>query len=118
MFINKLGNPFPIRSAHAMKTKAAEVSLRYRLAVTSRIVAAIVGGYLVAVLASLCVSWGLPMARLQAVMTAMMISFVVWLVAVIWCFACASATRAWLGVGLGALLLGGLAGCLHGVAHP
>lgn len=100
-----------------MKTKAAGVPLSYRLAVTSRILAAALGGYLVAVLASLCVSWGLPMARLQAVMTGMMISFVVWLLMVIWCFACASATRAWFGVGLSALLLGALAGGLYGVAH-
>ncbi|UFH48616.1 DUF3649 domain-containing protein [Pseudomonas sp. KNUC1026] len=101
-----------------MKTKATGVPMSYRLAVTSRILASLFGGYLVASLVSLCVSWGLPMVRLQAVITGMMVSFVVWLLVVIWCFACSSALRAWLGVGLCALLSGGLAAALHGVAHP
>lgn len=81
------------------------ISASYRLAVVSRIVAALAGGYLLASLANVALSLLLPLARAEAVVSGMMLSFLVLLVAILWCFACRSATRAWLGLlGWAALL--------------
>lgn len=100
-----------------MKTKAPGVSLAYRLAVTSRVIAAAVGGYAVASLASVCLAWGLPMARAQAVITSMMLAFIVYLLVVLWCFACRSAYRAWAGILACALVLGAFDAGLYWVNH-
>jgi hypothetical protein len=86
--------------------KGAALSLAYRLAVTSRILAALFGGYLVAALTSVCVSQWMPMARADAVVTGMLLSFLSYLVAVLWCFACRTAWQAWIGVLLPSALLG------------
>lgn len=72
--------------------------LSYRLAVTSRVLAALLGGYVLAALASICLGLWLPMPRADAVISAMMTSFLVYLVAVLWCFACRSAWQAWFGL--------------------
>ena len=94
----------------ARKVKAGEVSLAYRLAVTSRIVAALFGGYLLAALTSVCFTQWLPMSRVDAVITGMLVSFLAYLGAVIWCFACRSAWRAWAGIVLPAVILGAVFG--------
>ncbi|WP_431701846.1 DUF3649 domain-containing protein [Pseudomonas sp. BR20] len=92
-----------------MKSKT---SLRssYRLAVTSRVLAAVVGGYLMASLASICLALWMPTSRADAVITGMMSSFVFYLLAVLWCFACRTAWRAWCGVMLPSAVLATLAG--------
>jgi hypothetical protein len=88
-----------------MKGKISTLPVSYRLAVTSRVLAAVVGGYVVAALASVSLTMLLPMARAEAVVTGMMTSFLVYLVAVLWCFACRTALQAWLGLGVpGAVL--------------
>ncbi|MGY3023852.1 putative iron-regulated membrane protein [Pseudomonas lurida] len=79
-----------------MKSKTS-LPVSYRLAVTSRVLAAVVGGYLMASLASICLALWLPTSRADAVITGMMSSFVFYLLAVLWCFACRSAARAWFG---------------------
>lgn len=77
----------------------------YRLAVLSRLVAAVAGGYALASLStSLLAAW-LPMARADAVMTATMLSFIVFTIAVIWVFAARDAWHAWGGLVLPLLLL-------------
>lgn len=91
--------------------KALPVS--YRLAVTSRVLAAVLGGYIVAALASVSLSLWLPMARADAVVTGMMTSFLAYLGAVIWCFACRSAWRAWLGLLVPSLVLAPVAGLAY-----
>ncbi|EKS69973.1 hypothetical protein BURK_017885 [Burkholderia sp. SJ98] len=63
----------------------------------SRIVAAIFGGYALAALASVA-ALALPMSKPQAVLTGMLVSFVVYVCAVIWVFAVRSARRAWSGL--------------------
>ncbi len=63
----------------------------------SRIVAAILGGYVLGALASVA-ALALPMARPQAVMTGMLASFLFYTGAVIWVFLARSATRAWTGL--------------------
>ena len=94
-----------------MKGKSLPVS--YRLAVTSRVLAAVFGGYLVTALASVCLTLWVPMARTEAVVTGMMSSFVVYLLAVIWCFACRTAWRAWFGLIVTSLVFAAAAGLAY-----
>ena len=92
-----------------MKAPAANASwLKYRWAVTSRAVAAIVGGYGLAAATSACLAVWLPMGRADAVVTGQMVSFVIYSIAVIWVFATRNAWRAWAGVVGPTLVLVGL----------
>lgn len=80
-------------------------SLRYRLAVASRVVAAIVGGYGLAASATALLSLLLPLTRADAVITATLLSFTVYTCAALWVFATRNAWHAWLGVGLPTLVM-------------
>ncbi|AHC33821.1 MULTISPECIES: DUF3649 domain-containing protein [unclassified Pseudomonas] len=100
-----------------MKSKTS-LPVSYRLAVTSRVLAAVVGGYLMASLASICLALWLPTSRADAVIVGMMSSFVFYLLAVLWCFACRTAGRAWLGVMAPCVLFATLAGAGWWVARP
>lgn len=73
-------------------------ALRYRLAVASRALAAIVGGYGVAALASAVLALWLPGTRASATAWATLAAFVVYVVAVMFVFATRSAWRAWGGL--------------------
>lgn len=88
----------------AMK-KPVSVPLRYRLGVASRCLAASVGGYALASASSAFIAALVPAAPAQAAVSGMMLAFVLYVVAVLWVFACASATKAWLGVGASTLVL-------------
>ncbi|MFJ4395687.1 DUF3649 domain-containing protein [Pseudomonas sp. NPDC089396] len=101
-----------------MKRNAAGLPLSYRLAVTSRSLAALLGGYLLASMASVCISLLLPLPQVDAALTGMMLSFVFYLLAFIWCFACRSAWRAWLGMLVPSLLLGLLNGFVYWMKNP
>lgn len=101
-----------------MKSKAAGLPLSYRLAVTSRSLAALLGGYLLASMASVCITLLAPMAQADATMTGMMLSFVFYLLAFIWCFACRSAWRAWLGMMLPSLVLGAINALAYWMKQP
>lgn len=92
-----------------MKSKTS-LPVSYRLAVTSRVLAAVIGGYLMASLAAICLALWLPTSLADAVVTGMMSSFVFYLLAVLWCFACRTAWRAWAGVMVPSALLATLAG--------
>lgn len=87
--------------------------LRRRLAILSRAVAAVVGGYaLASVFAVACAVLPgaravLPGARADAVLAGMLSSFAVYVGAFLWAFAASSALRAWLGLLLPAALLAG-----------
>ncbi|PLC49371.1 iron uptake protein [Pollutimonas subterranea] len=70
----------------------------------SRIVAALVGGYALAALASVA-AVALPISRSEAVLTGMLASFAVYASAVVWVFAVRSAWRAWGGLLVAALPL-------------
>ncbi|CAG9171197.1 DUF3649 domain-containing protein [Cupriavidus respiraculi] len=70
-------------------------------ALLSRIVAAVLGGYALAALASLA-ALALPISRPQAVLTGMLASFAVYAGAVVWVFAVRSARRAWAGLAIAA----------------
>ncbi|MDR5741516.1 MULTISPECIES: DUF3649 domain-containing protein [unclassified Caballeronia] len=67
----------------------------------SRIVAAMFGGYALAALTSVA-ALALPIDKTQAVLTGMLLSFIVYACAVIWVFAVRSAMRAWCGLLVGA----------------
>jgi ABC-type polysaccharide/polyol phosphate export permease len=70
----------------------------------SRIAAALFGGYALAALASVA-TLAFPIARPQAVLTGMMLSFLIYAGAVIWVFAVRSAARAWTGLVVAAVPL-------------
>lgn len=63
----------------------------------SRIIAALLGGYVLAALSSVAVL-ALPMPKPQAVIAGMLASFLVYAGAVIWVFAVRNAWHAWLGL--------------------
>lgn len=87
----------PKAAGRAAKPKPAGVPVAYRLAVASRFIVATFGGYLLASLFSMCLAQWLPMPRAEAVVTGMMLSFLAYLGAFIWCFSCRSAWLAWAG---------------------
>jgi Protein of unknown function (DUF3649) len=100
-------------SPNALARRPARVvssSLRYRLAVAARAIAAIFGGYGVAALSSIVLALCLPvffgMARSEATMTGLLASFAVFALAVMWVFAARTALRAWSGLAIAAGLLG------------
>lgn len=86
------------------------ISVRYRLTVASRAAAAVFGGYAVAALATGFLSLALirwaGMARIEAVVTATLLSFVWYALAVIWVFAVHTARRAWFGLIVSGAVLG------------
>ena len=101
------------RAAQAPRTAArkAQVSLGYRLAVASRVAAALFGGYALAALTSICLAQFLPLPRVHAVVLGMTLCFLVYPPAVIWCFACRSALRAWVGLALPCAVLAAACAC-------
>ncbi|RZT31334.1 DUF3649 domain-containing protein [Cupriavidus agavae] len=86
------------------------ITVGYRVGVASRALAAILGGYAVAALATGCLSLVLArwtgMARADAVVTASLLSFLWFALAVVWVFAAGTATRAWIGLAVPAAVLG------------
>ncbi|MEN4827407.1 DUF3649 domain-containing protein [Pseudomonas sp. P39-UII1] len=101
-----------------MKRTAAGLPLSYRLAVISRSLAALLGGYLLASMVSICVALLAPMPQVDATLTGLLLSFVFYLLAFIWCFACRSAWRAWLGVLLPSLVLAMVNGLAYWMKNP
>ena len=79
---------------------------RPRLALISRIVAALIGGYALASVFSIFLSFLLPSALPEAVLGATLFSFAIYTAAIIWVFAAASAVRAWLGLLIPGALMG------------
>ncbi|MFY9479798.1 MAG: DUF3649 domain-containing protein [Aquabacterium sp.] len=81
-------------------------SARHRWMVASRALAAIGGGYVLAALSAAALAVSLPLARVDATLTATMLSFLVYACAVVWVFAARTAGRAWLGLLVPSLALG------------
>ncbi|OAM87472.1 DUF3649 domain-containing protein [Termitidicoccus mucosus] len=83
------------------------VPLRARLAVASRALAAVAGGYAVAALFTATLALALrSLPKDEAVKFATMPAFLVYAAAVVWVFATRTARRAWLGLVIAAALLG------------
>ena len=94
---------------------------RYRLAVCGRVLAALVAGYALAAASAAAIGLLLTAtgtSRVEAVMAATQLSFVVHACAVLWVFACDSARRAWLGLLVPTLLLSLLAWLLAPEVTP
>lgn len=87
-----------------------KLTASYRLAVASRALAAIIGGYALTALATTALAIFLPLSRSEASMTATLLSFVIYTCVVLWVFATRSATRAWLGIVAPGIVLGALIG--------
>lgn len=89
--------------------KASKPAGRPRAAwpgIASRCVAAVLGGYLLAALVAVaCAAWLGP-PRAEAVLTGMLLGFLVHAGAVIWVFAARNAARAWVGLALPMAALG------------
>ncbi len=73
--------------------------------VFSRCLAAILGGYALAAAFTVFLSIALPMPRAEAVYLASLLSYVVFVIAVLWVFAARTAWRAWAGVIVPTLIL-------------
>lgn len=67
----------------------------------SRIIAAIVGGYGFTYAFTAALARVLPVNKVDALISATLLSFAVYTSAVLWAFACRSARRAWAGLALG-----------------
>jgi hypothetical protein len=80
----------------------------YRLAIASRAVAAIVGGYALTAIATFALAIFLPMSKAEASLTATMLSFLIYTCAVVWVFATRTAWRAWAGILVPSIALGAL----------
>lgn len=80
----------------------------YRPAMFSRVLAAVVGGYGLASVATIALSHLLPSSLPEAVLGATILSFAIYTAAIIWVFAAASAARAWIGLLLPATLMAAL----------
>lgn len=91
--------------------KAVRVDWRYRLAITSRALAGGLGGYALAAAATAALTLGLMpfMPRVEAVLTATLLSWLIYACAVAWAFYARTAWGAWAALGLPALALGALA---------
>lgn len=91
--------------------KAARVDWRYRLAITSRAVAAIGGGYALAAgfTAALSLALAQWMPRVEAVLTATMLAWLAYAMAAGWAFYARTAWGAWGGTLLPALAMGACA---------
>lgn len=86
---------------------------RHRLALLSRVLAAVLGGYLLASVSTVFLSFVLPAALPEAVLGATLFSFAIYTAAIVWVFAARSTTRAWLGLLLPGGALAALAGALY-----
>ena len=96
------------------KSAKPVVQTGYRWAVASRVLAACLGGYVVAAVVSVALALVLPhvsaASRADGVLIATLLSFAVYTVVALWVFCARSAVRAWAGLLGAALVLG--AGCL------
>lgn len=85
--------------------KIIEFSLRLKLLlgqnfflVLSRVVAAILGGYVLANCLSILLAYLLPLPQADGVLVGIQASFAIYAVAVIWVFAAKTAKQAWFGL--------------------
>jgi len=102
-------------SSHA-DTRDRGRAPRHRLAVASRTLAAVAGGYVLASAATALLSVALPVSRASAVLTATMLSFAIFTAAVMTAFAVSSALRAWLWLAPPGAALAAIAWWLSGSA--
>lgn len=76
----------------------------YRFGVLSRTLAAVAGGYCLASILAILLARSLPLPAASALMTALLLGFLLHAAAVIWVFAARTALRAWVGLLVPAVL--------------
>lgn len=76
--------------------------------ITSRTLAAALGGYALSALCAMALAVILPMPRNEAVITGILAAFLLCACAAIWAFSVRSAWRAWGGIALVSLVFGAL----------
>lgn len=75
---------------------STQTGISHRWLTMSRVAAAVGGGYGLMTTSSLLLARILPLAPVDAVMTAMMLSFAIYATVILWVFAARSVARAWL----------------------
>lgn len=79
--------------------------MRHRIAVASRALAALVGGYGLATAFTVALGRALSLPKEEILNTAALPAFLLYAGAAVWAFYASSAVRAWLGIGLPAVIL-------------
>ena len=82
---------------------------RYRREIAVRVLAAVLGGYVLANVVAVIIPFLVPLSTSSAVMTSLLLSFAIYTAAVLWVFSVKSVHRAWLGLAVPSVLLGALA---------
>lgn len=83
------------------------MTLSYPGRIVSLVLAATFGGYLLTSAVMILIAAVLPLSRADAVITSALLSFAVYTAVIIWVFAVKNAKRAWGGLLLGTLIIGG-----------
>ena len=78
----------------------------YRWQITGRVLLAIIGGYVLTNLASILISFLLPLPKSDAVMTALLLSFIIYTCVVIWVFSMKSLRTVFLGITSTSVVMG------------
>ncbi len=87
---------------------ALSAMARYRWMVASRCIAAIFGGYALTSAITVFLSLALPGPRAEVVVLASLLSFLFYLLAILWVFAAKTAWQAWLWILLPTVVLAAL----------
>ncbi len=83
----------------ATNKKSSEENLtRYRWEVAGRCLIAVLGGYLFTIALSIFLTQVLPITKSSAVMTANLLSFAIYTIAIIWVFSVKEFRQLWWGV--------------------
>lgn len=81
---------------------------RYRLNVAARAAAGSIGAYAVSALFAAAMARALPLSRIEAIIPATLLAFLVFPAVTIWAFLARGPWRAWAGVALALIVLGGI----------
>lgn len=92
-----------------MKHTKAHTDNRYSWQIALRVIVAIIGGYLLANISAILLSYLLPMPKSDAVMTGILLSFAIYAGAIMWVFAVRSIKKACVGLLVPSLILGAVA---------
>lgn len=92
-----------------MKKSHTNIPSHYRWQIALRVVVAIIGGYTLANISAILLSYLLPMSKSDAVMTGILLSFAIYTGAVMWVFAVRSVKKACAGLIAPSLILGAIA---------
>lgn len=97
----------------AKAKKSEQGNPYYRLLVTARIAAAVLGGYAFATATILLLTYLLPMPQQDALMLSTMLGYLIFAIAIIWVFSVKTVKRAWLGIIISTSVVSALVFLLH-----